>query len=65
MELTTLQKELVYLLKAYEIQQNEAVGVMLLLDTEEKQIKMYEWIELNTAATVSEVIEAAMHIHKE
>ena len=64
MELTTLQKELIYLLKAYGMKQDEVVGVMLILDTEKKLNEMYKWIETHTSASLNEVMEAALQIHR-
>lgn len=64
MALTELQRGLMALLKAYELEEDEAVGVMLLLKETSHQEEMLTWIENNTSADQNEVIQAALDITK-
>ena len=64
MALTELQRGLMALLKAYELEEDEAVGVILLLKETRHQEAMLTWIENNTSADQNEVIQAALDITK-
>ena len=62
MVLSQLQKELIYLFKAYEMTEDEVIGVMLLLKEPSQQKAMMSWIESHTAATIDEVIQEALRL---
>jgi hypothetical protein len=62
MELSELQKELILLFKAYEMTEDEVIGVMLLLKKPSQQKAMRTWIESHTAATIDEVIQEAVRL---
>ena len=64
MTLTQLQKDLIMLLKAYGLEMDETVGVILLLKETRHQEAMLTWIENNTSADQNEVIQAALDITK-
>ena len=62
--LTTIEKDLIACLTAYEMDEDEVVGIMLLLQTSKEQNLLLEWIEDNTSAEKEEVIAEALRIHK-
>ena len=64
MTLTQLQKDLIMLLKAYGLEMDETVGVILLLKETRHQEAMLTWIENNTSADQTDVIQAALDITK-
>ena len=62
MALSYLEKELIYLLKAYEAIKDEVIGIMLILRDPSHQKAMRKWMETHTSATVDEIIEEALFI---
>ena len=62
MELTKKEKYLMACFKAYEMEEDEAVGAGMLLKTEVQQDKMLEWIKNHTAVSPDEVLMAARKI---
>ena len=64
MELSQLEKDLIQLFKAYEMDEDEVIGTMLMLKNKDNQKQMYKWIENNTAATIEEVINEAERLYK-
>ena len=64
MELSQLEKDLIQLFKAYEMDKDEVIGTMLMLKNKDNQNQMYKWIENNTAATIEEVINEAERLYK-
>ncbi len=62
MELTELQKFLIACFKAYEMDETDTVGSMLLLKKESMQEEMLEWIKTHTDATIQEVLNQVWKI---
>ena len=62
MELTPAQKHLIHWLKVMGVQEDEVIGIMLLMDTPEKRDNLMGWMSKNLKATPSEIIGTAMDI---
>ena len=62
MELTELQKLLIACFKAYGMDMDETVCVMLILDKEEMQNEMLNWIKQNTSAPKEDLLMKVMSI---
>lgn len=61
-KLTQTEKHLINGLKAFGMDMDETIGIMVALDTPEKQNKMLEWMLNHLKATPSEVIGITMDI---
>lgn len=62
MELTDAEKLLIHGLKLYGMELEDALGIMLLLNTEQMQYEMMLWMVENRGATSSDLIGKAMDI---
>lgn len=62
MELTEAEKLLIHGLKLYGVELEDALGIMLLLNTEQMQDEMMLWMTENRQATTSNLIGKAMDI---
>ena len=62
MELTEAEKLLIHGLKLYNVELEDALGIMLLLNTEQMQDEMMLWMTENREATTSDLIGKAMDI---
>lgn len=60
--LTKKQKLLMACLKAYGLDKESGVGVMLYLKEEPLQDKMLDWMRSHTTASPNEVLESAWQI---
>ena len=60
--LTPAQLHLIKWLKVMKVEEDEMVGVMLLLQTALQREKMMEWLSQHHAATPSEILGKAMEI---
>ncbi len=64
MELTPAQKHLIRGLKVMGVQENDVIGIMLLMDTPKKRDDLMRWMAENRTATPSDIIGKAMDIEK-
>ena len=64
MELTQAQKHLIHWLKVMGVQEDDMVGIMLLMDTPKKRDTLMCWMAENQTATPSDIIGKAMDIEK-
>ena len=62
MELTPAQKHLIRWLKVIGAEEDEVIGIMLLMDTPEKRDRLMSWMAENLEITVSDVIEKSLDI---
>ena len=64
MELTPAQKYLIHWLKVMGVQEDDVIGIMLLMDTPKKRDDLMCWMAENRTATSSDIIGKAMDIEK-
>ena len=64
MELTPAQKHLIRGLKVMGVQEDDMVGIMLLMDTPKKRDTLMCWMAENQTATPSDIIGKSMDIEK-
>ncbi len=60
--LSSRRKLLLCCLNAYEMEEDEAIGISLILNKEGKVDEMLEWMEHHTTATPEEVLRGALEI---
>lgn len=65
MKLTHLEKLMIVCLKEYGATEDEMLGIMMMLNTEEKRAQMEIWMTNHTTADMGEVTEAAHKIYLE
>ena len=63
--LTPAQQHLIRGLKIMGVEQDEMVGIMLLMDTPKKRDKLMMWMSKNEGATPSDILGKAMEISKQ
>ncbi len=64
MELTPAQKHLICWLKVMGMNEDDVIGIMLLMDTPKKRDDLMRWMAENRTATPSDIIRKAMDIAK-
>lgn len=65
MELTEKQKKLLQYFQALKISEENIIGIMLLIQKEEQQNQMMDYIIANKVLTKDQLIEKAMQISQE
>ncbi len=65
MSLTPTEEELIETLVETEAEEDDAVAIVMFLQTEEAQLKMIEWLNENLDASVSDMLEKTMKISAE
>lgn len=63
--LTPAQQHLIKGLKIMRVEEDEMIGIMLLMDTPEKQDQLMMWMSKNQKATPSDILGKAMEISRQ
>ena len=61
-KLTPLQEDLIQLLKMLGVEREAVVGIMLMLKTEETQLKLLDFIDKNREADQSDILGEVIRI---